>query len=173
VDNEDDDPHHEEGLRLRLLLPRRHREARPREVRGEERPREIPCRRAVDQPPRRRSPGRRDDEAFAGKDALNEWQFAADASGEFDGVLDVFGEGSVWARWVPRHTPGSTAYLVRTKSGPVLLTGDACHTRWGWEHHVEPGTFNGDLARAAVSFQRLQKFAAAQPKIEVRFGHQR
>ena len=47
----------------------------------------------------------------------------------------------------PGHTRGSTAYLVRTPQGPVLLTGDACHTRWGWEHDVEPGNFSGDVAR--------------------------
>jgi len=34
----------------------------------------------------------------------------ADPSGLFAGVLDVFGDGSFWALWVPGHTPGSTAY---------------------------------------------------------------
>jgi glyoxylase-like metal-dependent hydrolase (beta-lactamase superfamily II) len=113
------------------------------------------------------------DRALAGKQALNEWQFTADPSGTFDGVLDVFGDGSVWALWVPGHTPGSTAFLVRTKSGPVLLTGDACHTRWGWEHHVEPGSFTGDAPRGLESFHKLLTFAAAHPDIEVRLGHQR
>ena len=95
------------------------------------------------------------------------------ATGTFDGVLDVFGDGSVWALSVPGHTPGSTAYLVRSKAGPVLLTGDACHTRWGWEHHVEPGTFTGDGPRGAESFKKLQGFVAAHPEVEVRLGHQR
>ncbi|MFT3712972.1 MAG: MBL fold metallo-hydrolase [Archangium sp.] len=108
-----------------------------------------------------------------GKGPLNEWAFEKDASGSFDGVLDVFGDGSVWALWLPGHTPGSTAYLVRTKNGPVLFTGDACHTRWGWEHHVEPGTFTADGPRSVVSFQNLQKFVEAHPGIDVRFGHQR
>lgn len=112
-------------------------------------------------------------QALEGKPALNEWQFAGDPSGLFEGVVDVFGDGSVWALWVPGHTPGSTAFLVRTKNGPVLLTGDACHTRWGWEHHVEPGTFTGDAPRGVESFKKLQAFAAAHPEIEVRFGHQR
>jgi glyoxylase-like metal-dependent hydrolase (beta-lactamase superfamily II) len=111
--------------------------------------------------------------ALAGKGALREWQFTPDEGGRFDGVLDVFGDGSVWALWVPGHTPGSTAYLVRTPTGPVLLAGDACHTRWGWEHQVEPGTFTGDAARGAASFRRLLDFAAAHPAIDVRLGHQR
>lgn len=112
------------------------------------------------------------DRALAGKPALSEWQFTADPTGAFDGVLDVFGDGSVWALWVPGHTPGSTAYLVRTPQGPVLLTGDASHTRWGWEHHVEPGAFTGDAPRGTQSFQKLQAFVAAHPEIEVRLGHQ-
>lgn len=112
------------------------------------------------------------DRALEGKPALSEWQFKADPTGTFDGVLDIFGDGSVWALWVPGHTPGSTAYLVRTPKGPVLLTGDACHTRWGWANHVEPGTFTGDALRGTESFKKLQAFAAAHPEVEVRVGHQ-
>ena len=112
------------------------------------------------------------DRAFAGKAALSEWPFAPDATGRFDGVVDVFGDGTVWALWVPGHTPGSTAYLVRTPAGPVLLTGDACHTRWGWEHGVEPGSFSSDLPRSAKSLARLRRLVAEHPSIEVRFGHE-
>ncbi|MFZ5441266.1 MAG: MBL fold metallo-hydrolase [Myxococcota bacterium] len=112
------------------------------------------------------------DKALEGKGKLREWQFEKDATGAFDGVLDVFGDGSVWALWVPGHTPGSTAYLVRTTRGPVLLTGDASHTRWGWDHHVEPGTFTADAPRGTESFKKLQAFAAAHPELQVRLGHQ-
>ena len=111
------------------------------------------------------------DKAMEGK-AISEWQFKADPTGTFDGVLDIFGDGSVWALWVPGHTPGSTAYLVRTTKGPVLLTGDASHTRWGWDNHVEPGTFTGEAQLGTQSFKKLQAFAAAHPEIEVRVGHQ-
>jgi N-acyl homoserine lactone hydrolase len=112
------------------------------------------------------------DKALEGKPALSEWQFQADPTGAFDGVLDLFGDGTVWALWVPGHTPGSTAYLVRTPKGPVLLTGDASHTRWGWDNHVEPGTFTGDASRGTESFKKLQAFVAAHPEVEVRVGHQ-
>lgn len=112
------------------------------------------------------------DRALDGLPKISEWQFAPDATGSFDGVLDVFGDGSVWALWVPGHTPGSTAYLIRSTKGPVLLTGDACHTRWGWEHHVEPGTFTADAPRGIASLEKLHAFAAAHPEVEVRLGHQ-
>ncbi|SEU08089.1 MBL fold metallo-hydrolase [Stigmatella erecta] len=111
--------------------------------------------------------------ALQGKGSLQEWAYEADAAGRFAGVVDVFGDGSVWALWVPGHTPGSTAYLVRTPQGPVLFTGDACHTRWGWEHDVEPGTFSEDIARSAGSLAQLRRLVAEHPAVDVRFGHQR
>ena len=109
---------------------------------------------------------------LAGHAPIQEWKFVPDAAGRFDGVVDVFGDGSLWAIWVPGHTPGSTAYLVRTLQGPVLLTGDASHTRWGWDHDVEPGTYSADPERGAASFHKLRAFAAAHPNVEVRVGHQ-
>lgn len=112
------------------------------------------------------------DDALAGKGPLRELAFAADPSNAFAGVLDVFGDGSLWALYVPGHTPGSTAYLARTPKGPVLLTGDACHTTWGWDNGVEPGAFSGDRPLSAVSLSRLRRFAAKHPAIEVRVGHQ-
>jgi len=112
------------------------------------------------------------DRALAGKAALSTWPFASEAGGAFDGVVDVFGDGTVWALWVPGHTVGSTAYLVRTPKGPVLLTGDACHTRWGWEHGVEPGTFSSDPPKSAESLARLRRLVAEHPAVEVRLGHQ-
>jgi N-acyl homoserine lactone hydrolase len=113
------------------------------------------------------------DRALEGKPAINEWAYAADQTGRFSGVIDIFGDGSVWAIWVPGHTPGSTAYLVRTVNGPVLLTGDASHTRWGWDHDVEPGSFSADASRSAVSFKQLRALVAEHPGIAVRLGHQR
>ena len=112
------------------------------------------------------------DGLLEGQEPLSEWAYAADADGRFDGVIDVFGDGSLWALWVPGHTPGSTAYVVRTTKGPVLLVGDTSHTVWGWENDVEPGTFTGDHERNAVSLGRLRKFAAEHPAVDVRLGHQ-
>jgi glyoxylase-like metal-dependent hydrolase (beta-lactamase superfamily II) len=113
------------------------------------------------------------DRALAGQDALAEWQFSPDPDGRFAGVLDIFGDGTVWAIWAPGHTPGSTAYLLRTPQGPVLLTGDVCHTRWGWEHDVAPGTFTADHKANAESLAQLRRLVAEHPAIEVRLGHQR
>lgn len=112
------------------------------------------------------------DSAFEGQAPLSEWQFAADPSGQFAGVIDVFGDGSLWAISVPGHTAGSTAYVARTAQGPVLFTGDTCHTRWGWENGVEPGGFTADHARNLESLEKLRALAARHPAMQVRLGHQ-
>jgi glyoxylase-like metal-dependent hydrolase (beta-lactamase superfamily II) len=87
-------------------------------------------------------------------------------------VLDVFGDGSLFALHVPGHTRGSTAFLARTLAGPKLLTGDACHTAWGWVHGVEPGSFSTDGPRSVGSLAALRALAAEHPEIEVHLGHQ-
>ena len=105
-------------------------------------------------------------------DAIREWPFEGDESGTFEGVLDVFGDGSLFAILVPGHTTGSTAYLARTPDGPVLLTGDVSHTAWGWEHGVAPGSFTEDHEANAESLKRLRALVARHPGIDVRLGHQ-
>lgn len=112
------------------------------------------------------------DEALEGQAPLSELPFEADPDGRFAGVLDVFGDGSLWALWMPGHTPGSVAYLARTTTGPVLLVGDTCHTAWGWNHDVEPGDFTADHARNAESLGQLRRLVAEHPQIVVRLGHQ-
>ena len=116
------------------------------------------------------------DRELAGHLPLEEWQFAArttpESSAGIRAVLDVFGDGTLWALHVPGHTPGSTAYLARSPRGPVLFTGDACHTAWGWQHGVEPGTFSSDRARSRASLLALRDLVQRHPNIDVRLGHQ-
>lgn len=112
------------------------------------------------------------DQLLQGKQPLQEWHFRPDPQNNFEGIIDVFEDGSVFAISVPGHTSGSVAFLVRTTHGPVLLTGDTCITRWGWEHTVEPGDFTADNERNLKNLKRLEEFVARHPLIEVRVGHQ-
>jgi len=112
------------------------------------------------------------DQLLKDKQPLQEWHFNPDPQNKFDGIIDVFADGSVFAISVPGHTPGSTAFLIRTTQGPVLLTGDTCHTRWGWEHSVEPGDFTANHERNLKNLQRLKQLVANHPQIVVRLGHQ-
>lgn len=111
-------------------------------------------------------------EALKGHAVIESWGFSPDADGRFAGILDVFGDASVFALHVPGHTAGSTAYLVRSTKGPVLLVGDASHTDWGWSHGVEPGTFSSDLENSRESLERLRALVTRHPEIDVRLGHQ-
>jgi hypothetical protein len=52
------------------------------------------------------------------------------------------------------------------------LTGDTCHTAWGWENDVEPGSFTADHPGNAESLARLRTLVREHPAIEVRLGHQ-
>ncbi len=61
---------------------------------------------------------------------------------------------------------------MRTTHGPVLLTGDTSHTRWGWDHTVEPGDYTDDKPRNLASLRQLKALVADHPAIEVRVGHQ-
>ncbi len=112
------------------------------------------------------------DALLKGRPPLRAWPFEAPLGQDPLAVLDVFGDGSVFALHAPGHTAGTTAYLLRTTQGPVLLAGDTCHTRWGWEHGVEPGDFTRDAGRGARSFQALKALAARHPALQVRLGHQ-
>jgi glyoxylase-like metal-dependent hydrolase (beta-lactamase superfamily II) len=107
-----------------------------------------------------------------GKAPLQELQFTPDSSQRFDGVVDVFGDKSLWAIAVPGHTRGSLAFLARTPEGPVLMTGDTCHTAWGWQNEVEPGSFTADREKNARNLKRLEQLVREHPSISVRLGHQ-
>ncbi len=109
---------------------------------------------------------------FDGRPAIQEFQFAKDPDGKFEGIIDVFGDGSLFAILTPGHTAGHISYLARTPNGPVLLTGDACHTRWGWEHGVEPGTYTYDREEERRSLFALKALSARHPNMVVRLGHQ-
>jgi glyoxylase-like metal-dependent hydrolase (beta-lactamase superfamily II) len=71
-----------------------------------------------------------------------------------------------------KQPPGHTAYLVNTVEGPVLFTGDASHTAWGWTHGVEPGGFSTDQARSRTSLNTLIELVKNHPEIKVQPGHQ-
>lgn len=111
--------------------------------------------------------------ALEGHGPLRTWDFAhAPAMAPFDAAVDVLGDGSLWALPSPGHTPGSSAYLALTTDGPALFVGDTSHTRWGWEHGVEPGWFTDDTEANARSLARLRGFVAEHPAVRVFVGHE-
>lgn len=112
------------------------------------------------------------DAVLSGYGPLGEWGFQPDPDDGFDGVIDVFGDGSIWALWVPGHSAGSTAYLVNAVDGPKLVVGDAVSTRLGWESAMPQPVPAAARAAAERSADRLRRFAATHPAVEVFLGHQ-
>lgn len=112
------------------------------------------------------------DQLLKDKQPLQEWHFQPDPQGNFNGIIDVFEDASVFAISVPGHTQGSIAFLIRSTHGPVLLTGDACITLWGWEHTVEPGDFTADHDLNLQSLKNMKALVARHPRIKVHLGHQ-
>lgn len=90
----------------------------------------------------------------------------------FPAVIDLLGDGSIWGIVSEGHTEGSMAWLVNGTDGPALFVGDTSHTRWGWEHGVEPGTFTEDQALNAEALARLREFVQRYPQTKVYVGHE-
>ena len=88
-----------------------------------------------------------------------------------ESVLDIFEDGSFLALYTPGHSNSHLSYFLNTANGPILLTGDASHTRYGFENGIEPGWVN-DQSLALNSLNQLRQLAKDYPTIKVIFGHQ-
>jgi N-acyl homoserine lactone hydrolase len=104
--------------------------------------------------------GKADFDAMKGKedDPFGPWRKAGAPLTLTEADLDVFGDGTVVAYFLPGHTPGHMALLVRLKSGPVLLSGDVVHGHDTLAAKAVP-TFNTDRAQSIASMERFEKLA--------------
>lgn len=111
--------------------------------------------------------------ALAGHGPLNEWRFTAPEPGEL-AVIDIFGDGSIFALHTPGHTPGSTAYIVNADDGAHFIIGDAIHTREGWrgERTEYIAISDEERAQAWDALARMQSLAARIPRAIIHPGHE-
>jgi len=110
---------------------------------------------------------------FAGVETLFEIDF--DSVHELPPLgrcADIFGDGSFWALHTPGHRKGHVSYLVNGKGGAVLLTGDACDIKKGFDLGVGPGFGSYDLHQAQQSLERMKGFVGSHPEVIVYFGHE-
>jgi N-acyl homoserine lactone hydrolase len=71
------------------------------------------------------------------------------------GDRDVFGDGSVVILTTPGHTPGHQSLVVQlSKTGAVVLSGDAVHFRDNWENRRVPA-MNVNRDQTLASLQRI------------------
>lgn len=86
-------------------------------------------------------------------------------------VFDVFGDGSVWAIHTPGHSAGHMSFIVNSKTGPKLITGDAeDHTGYGFKNNIAPGKTQ-DHTQSRESLNALRSLAERHQKMEIYFGH--
>jgi glyoxylase-like metal-dependent hydrolase (beta-lactamase superfamily II) len=85
---------------------------------------------------------------------------------------DVFGDGSFWAIQTTGHRKGHVSYLVNGKENVILLTGDACDIKLGFDRCVGPGFGSYNSIEAQRSLERLRSFAKEYPHIKIFFGHE-
>lgn len=75
-------------------------------------------------------------------DEVERWRELDYDSGEafatFVSHFDLLGDGSLLAVSLSGHTPGSQGLVIRTTSGPILLTGDAAWTEKSWRYTAAP-----------------------------------
>jgi glyoxylase-like metal-dependent hydrolase (beta-lactamase superfamily II) len=85
-----------------------------------------------------------------------------------DGHHDLFGDGTVQLIPTPGHTPGHQSALVRTPSGDVVLTGDACNLARSMDEMRLPDHADDDelYRRSLQALRRLRDRGAT-----VFYGH--
>ncbi|MDQ3235108.1 MAG: MBL fold metallo-hydrolase [Pseudobdellovibrionaceae bacterium] len=111
------------------------------------------------------------DDFLEGPRTLSELNFPEPSAGS-TGVIDFFGDQSLFVLSVPGHTTGSLAFVINATTGPQLVVGDTCHTRWGWEQSVPPGEFSEDREQNQKSLDALKNLAQSLPGVQVHLGHQ-
>ncbi len=89
---------------------------------------------------------------------------------ELGKVLDIFGDGTLWAIHTPGHSAGHMSFLVNTKDGSYLITGDASHTGYGFKNKIPPGK-NVNLEQTEETLNKLIQFVNRHPEIKLIFGH--
>ena len=85
--------------------------------------------------------------------------------------VDVFGDGSLWAISARGHSKGQIMYFVNGIEGQILVTGDACNTRYQFDTGVGPGGFSSDLEQAQETLDRIIAFKEQYPEVKLVYGH--
>ncbi len=110
---------------------------------------------------------------FANIEFLNEIDFnSAQNLSPMGHCADIFGDGSFWAIHTPGHRKGHVSYLVNGKERVVLLTGDACDIKSGFDHCVGPGFGSHNIPEAQKTLEQMKEFIHQYPQINVFFGHE-
>ncbi|MEL6875873.1 MAG: N-acyl homoserine lactonase family protein, partial [Pseudomonadota bacterium] len=90
--------------------------------------------------------------------------------GEFDGIYDIAGDGSMILLPTPGHTPGSMSLLIRQEGwDPILLVGDLTYETASLEQDIVPGT--GDKKTLLSTFAKIRRLRDFLPDLTIVASH--
>jgi glyoxylase-like metal-dependent hydrolase (beta-lactamase superfamily II) len=87
----------------------------------------------------------------------------------FDKVIDIFGDGSIWAISTPGHTPDHISYLINIKNNPVLLIGDLSQSKDNLINNIESSSENEQQLQN--SLKEVKEFKKIYPNVKFYFSH--
>ncbi len=85
---------------------------------------------------------------------------------------NVFGDGSFWAYHAPGHRKWHVSYFVNGKKRTVLITGDVCDIKVGFDHCVSPEFGSHDIPETQRTLERIVEFVGKYPQVNVFSGHE-
>ncbi len=111
---------------------------------------------------------------FAGKSCVYLLDMSTGkALSPFSQVVDVFGDGALWAVSTPGHSRDHLAYLINTTPTPIFVVGDAELTAWAMQDEILVSTVDG--ARGKQEIQRsaamIRTFHTMYPHVQIWFSH--
>jgi len=86
--------------------------------------------------------------------------------------VDIFGDGSLWAVSTPGHSKGHISFLINSKKGPILLTGDVCFIKSNFKKGIGPNIYTDNVKVNQDSLDKLIEFKRHYPQIKVIYGHE-
>ena len=88
-------------------------------------------------------------------------------------VVDIFGDGTLWAISTPGHTRDHLSFLINSSPNPVLVVGDAELTTWAMKEGILVSTIDGARGKQEVrrSAAMIRAFHSMHPEVRVWFSH--
>lgn len=87
----------------------------------------------------------------------------------FDKVIDIFGDGSIWAVSTPGHSTDHISYLINIKNNPVLIIGDVSSSKDNLINNVEYNSTDDNIEQN--SFKEVKEFKNTYPNLKIYFTH--
>jgi glyoxylase-like metal-dependent hydrolase (beta-lactamase superfamily II) len=110
---------------------------------------------------------------FAGVEEIYDIDLAAGIElPPFGKSVDVFGDGSLWAIPSSGHSKGHMMYFVNGIEDQVLVTADACNTKYQFDTGIGPGgTYSSNVEQAQETLERIIAFKERYPQVNLVYGH--